>query len=184
MARTAEMHTTPRPIPNKIRHCSLAIETIDPAVEAQLIEQKFIRVLAVAGLHSVHELFGDARTVLVGHVADLPEQQAQVLLGVPGRAAPPSGEDAGGAAQHVDADAGVVGDGGQPGVRGGGARLDQGVLGERCAVLDRLRAVVGQHLEAGQHRRKDSAQFLDLVGVVGGENDAHVSGPGWSSAVR
>ena len=68
--------------------------------------------------------------VLFGDVAELVEEEPEVGAVVAVGAGPAGGEDAGGAAEDVDAEAGVVGDGREAGGLGEGVGLEEGVLGE------------------------------------------------------
>ena len=97
-------------------------------------------------------------------VAQFLEQHGEVV-GVHSRPRIPCGVDARGAAQRIDADPRVVGERRQAGVRGRGARLDQRVLVERDAVLDRLRAVVADELEPGKLRRQDARSSSTLCAL-------------------
>ncbi len=114
--------------------------------------------------------------MLGGDVGELGEQQVEVGAVVAVLAGPAGGEDAGGAAQDVDAETGVVGDGGQAGGAGQGVRLEQGVLGEGDAGLGDvgdLRIGVGADqfdVQAGV--AEDVAEFGDLVLVAGGEDES------------
>ena len=92
-------------------------------------------------------------------------------------AGPPGAEDPRAPTEHVDGEAGVVGEGRQPGDLGGRRRLEQGVGLEGHAVLDDVGGV-GELVETDDLEaelvadvREDLAQLPDLVGVAGGENE-------------
>lgn len=129
-------------------------------------------VLGAAGQHERDRRDELRRAVRIGDVEELIEQQIEVRRGILAVARPVRGEDAGSAPQHVDADAGVVGQRGQTGVRRGGTGLDQRVLGEGDAVLDGLGAVVADDLEVRPGRGDDRGELLHLVRVVGRQDDA------------
>src|SRR5690606_22220707 len=111
------------------------------------------------------------------------QKQLQVRRSVLLLSRPVRREDPRGAAQHVDADAGVVREGGKAGVRDGGAGLDERVLREGHPVLHRLGAVVPDPLQVGSRLRDDLLELGDLVLVVGREDDSHDSAPEASAAV-
>ena len=80
-----------------------------------------------------------------------------------------------GAAQRVDDDAGVVGDGGQPGRGARRARLDEGVLDEGQSGLFRgLDAEGILRDEAQPGRRQDRSQLRELSLIRACEDDVHV----------
>lgn len=114
--------------------------------------------------------------VFVGDVGELGEEKIEVGLVVSVAAGPAGGEDAGGAAQDVDAETGVVGDGGQPGRLRQGVRLEQGVLREgHAGFLDVGNVRVGlraHQLVAESRVGEDRPQFGDFPGVAGGEDQA------------
>ena len=143
------------------------------------------RVLGAVGTHERDDRHELRRTVRVGDIGELVEEQLEVgrrILLVPG---PVRREHTGRSAQDVHRDTGVVGQRGQPRVRGGRARLDERVGGERHTVLDRLGSVVPDDLEVGTGRGDDRLELLDLVRIVGGQDDArHVSPPAPQSAGR
>ena len=118
----------------------------------------------------------------VGNVGELIEEQTQIRRVVPVGAGPASGEDAGGPAQHVHRDAGVVGDGRQAGGTSQGAGLNKGVLLEGHPVLDRGSHVEIAHarhatgLEALPRGGQDGLELADLVGVGGREDQARAHG--------
>ena len=112
----------------------------------------------------------------VRHVGDLVQQEAQVRRVVTVAAAPAGGEDAGCAAEHVHAQARVVGDGGQAGDPHQGAGLDLRVGREAEPVLHGLGRAQGAgrddraRVQPGHERREDRPQLGELAGVVGGQD--------------
>src|SRR5450830_619529 len=131
------------------------------------------------------------RAVFGRDVGELVEQQAQVRGVVAVTAGPVRREDAGGAAEHVDAQAGVIRDRGQAGERRQAARLDQRVLRDGHAVLTRLRrADVARpddvrRVEPGDPAVEDRAQLAELVRVVRREDQpgGHAHAPPWATRV-
>ncbi len=134
------------------------------------------RLLGAIRMHERDHRHELCRTVRVGHIGELIEQQLEIRRGVLLVPGPVRREDPRRSAQHVDGHAGVVGQRRQTRVRRRRSRLDQCVRGEGDAVFDRLRTVVADHLEVGTHLGDDRLKLLDLVRVVRGQNDArHVS---------
>ena len=143
--------------------------------ESHLVQLNFIRHCRSLGIGlpdvRILRSFQASPELACDGINELIEQQIEVRRGILAVARPVRGEDAGSAPQHVDADAGVVGERGEPGVGMRGARLDEGVLGEGHAVFDRLGAVVADHLEVGPRARDDLAELLNLVRVVRRQNN-------------
>ena len=114
--------------------------------------------------------------VVVGDVGELGEQQVEVGLVVAVPAGPAGGEDAGGAAEDVDAEAGVVGDRRQAGGLGQGVRLEERVLGEGDAGLldvgDVRVGIRADEFDVEVGRIEDGAELGDLAVVAGGEDEA------------
>ena len=110
--------------------------------------------------------------VAVGLAGQAFEQQgvvAGVGLGLAGEA---RRQHAGGAAEDVDAQPGVVGEGRQAGGAGGVAGLGDGVLDEAGVGLFGFAHVegrLGQHLDA--QRGEQRGEFLEFAGVAAGEHE-------------
>ena len=106
-----------------------------------------------------------------GHVGQLGEEQFQIVAVPAVHAAPSRREDAGGAAQDVDGQAGVVRERDEPGRLGQLTRLDEGVPGEGDGVLHglgdieapRVKDPAGGH--AGQEGGEDRPELFGLVSV-------------------
>jgi len=128
--------------------------------------------------------------VFVRDVGELGEQKVQVRLVVAMAAGPAGGEDTGGAAQDVDAEAGVVGDGRKSGGAGQRVGLQERVLGEGDAgFLDVGDVGVGIRADEVMCETcvgEDRLQLGELSGVAGGEDQAghahQYSGPGPATA--
>ena len=84
------------------------------------------------------------------------------------------GVDAGQAAEGIDAQSGVVGDGRQAGGGRGMARLRQRVLDEGAEGLGGLaHAQVGLPHQLEAQWRQERLQLGELAGIVGGEDELH-----------
>src|SRR5450830_934161 len=168
----------------------------ESAAPARLARQRAVELADLDLLEPVRcDKGGGARevrgAVLGADVAELVEQQAQVRGVVAVTAGPARREDARRATEHVDTQPGIVRDGGQTGVRGESPGLDQRILGERHAVLTRLRRtdVAGpddvRRVEPGDPAVEDRAQLTELVRVVGREDEpgGHPHTPPWATRV-
>ena len=106
------------------------------------------------------------RTIRVGHVRQLGQQELDVAEIRGPLPRPARGENAGHARERIDTQPRIVGQGCPPRVFGRGACLDEGVLHERAPRLHRLGSVVAGHTHPGEGRSQDLIELGNLVRVV------------------
>ena len=99
---------------------------------------------------------------------------------------PVGGVDAGGAAERVDLDAEIVGEGGQAAGGRGGVRLDAGVADEGLLGLRRLgEAERGGRDDLDREGREQVGDLGELAAVVGGDHQPPAREPaGHATAAR
>src|SRR5699024_10317612 len=165
----------------------------EPAAAPTIREE---RSAQVAVLNRLRALGGDhrrgthERCLPMGgrDIRELGEEEIDIGVVVAVVADPTRGEDARCPAEDVDGEAGVVGEGDEPGLLGHGARFEERILSEGDPGFFHVGQVEinrGDDLLRGQDPREDGAELREFSLVLGGEDEfrAHTILPGVSFRV-